>query len=457
MAARSSSPTHAFDPTPALEHNANNYSPVESAQERDSPTDLKGVRFSDHSFMPTQGRHSIATTNVPLLPAVSSASQMPKHAFQIVRPPPGVDVDAYFEHCRRLNTQLRESHNSERKTWDIERSALTARIAQLEQKLRRNKDPKRRSSNDSSSANLHSFRSQVLPSASNGRTRQRFASEPTISEKPVWIGPGVTLPVTRVFNHDDEANHMPSISEFEAMPVLSQEISPTSCGAENVPIPIEQVDNTLDGITLRSAALTSSFDNAITSPARSPSPRPRQDEPLKVDFPSLLSPMDEKLKRHAGHTPMVLGGTLSSDATSTVLTPRQEKPVEPAPTRGPPLRPSENSNSYFSSNSLGDGDRKENYEEAQPLREPEDDPALKGPLMLGSNAKAPESATFLNALNAKLVEEQANQQRDAARLSGDNEEHNGNGSKTASSGAEDDMPKLRMKNSRNFGSAWGQA
>ncbi|ETI23456.1 hypothetical protein G647_05258 [Cladophialophora carrionii CBS 160.54] len=460
MAARSASPTHAFDPTPALEHDPDHYSPLTQPRAMGPSFEFKGVRFSDPPSLPIQGRHSIAT-DVPLLPPIPSASQLPRHSFQKATSTPAVDITAYMEQCRLLNTQLRQSHESERKTWEIERSALKARIAELEQKLSRTREPKRRSSNDSSTASLHSFRSNSLPVAANGKPRQRISPEPTITEPPVWKGPEITPPVTRVFSHDEEGNHLPSISEDDALPALSKETSPSSAAPENVPVPIEQVDKTLDGITLKSAALTSSFDKEITSPqfaspARSPSPLPRKEDPMRLDVGTLLSPLDDKLKRHAGHTPMAFDGTLSSDSASAILTPKQEKPFAPAPTTRPPLRPSEDSDSYFSFSSARDESRKENHqEEPQPVYEAHDDPALKGPLMLDPNAKTVESASFLNSLDARLIEEKRQQERAESKLAGSQEEPKTNDQQGESSTTDDEMPRLRMKNSMNFGSAWG--
>ncbi|KIX10511.1 uncharacterized protein Z518_01594 [Rhinocladiella mackenziei CBS 650.93] len=478
------SPTHAFDPTPALEHNPVNYSPLNyfrttGASQDPSSSILRGVRSSDPpSYPPLQGRHSIATTNVSLLPPVPSASQLPKQGFQMTNPTPDVDITAYMEQCRLWNTQLRESHESERKAWNIERTALKARIVELEQKLKKSRDPKRRSSNDSSSASLHSFRSDFqpfVPLRNNVPPRTRIGSEPAISTPPVWKGPESTPPVTRVFSHDDDVSHLPSISEDEALPPLSKEVSSISGEQEkieNVPVPIEQVDKTLDGITLKSAALTSSFDTIITSPhfaspTLSPEPRPKQpmDGLLQVDVNSLLSPLDEKLKRHAGHTPMAFDGTLSTGSESTgPMTPMQEKPRAPAPTKRPPLRPSENSDSYFNftsaTDNLEDLAKKtmsaEREPEQEPIHEPENDSALKGPLTLDFSARTEAASVFLEKLDAKLSEEAAHRSREDSSMSdGGEEKSNGVPEKPSDQEPDDDMPRLRIKNSMNFGSAWG--
>lgn len=471
------SPTHAFDPTPALEHNPDNYTPLNHIRDMStsgdsSDTFSKGVHFSDPPSMPTKGRHSIATTTVPLLPSVPSASHIPQHGFQMTNSNPEVDITAYMDQCRLWNTQLRESHESERRAWDIERTALKSRIAELEKKLNKGRDPKkRRSSNDSSSTSMHSFRLDYQPFGTHGNQRPQRASEPTIAEPPVWKGPESTPPVTRVFSHEDDISHLPSISEDDALPSLSKEVSPTSGGqdrTENVSVPIEQVDNTLDGITLKSAALTSSFDTKITSPQftspnRSPSPQPKKPaDVFQLNVKTLLSPLDEKLKRHAGHTPMAFDGTLSSDAGSTnPATPKQEKPFAPAPTKRPPLRPSENSDSYFSFTSAADGSSTENSKEGREedqdaVVELDGDRALRGPLMLDPSAQTIAANSFLSQVDAKLSEEVAHREKSEVNFSnGNHEKSSGQSQDSSAQEGDDGMPRLKIKNSMNFGSAWG--
>ncbi|KAK5282058.1 hypothetical protein LTR20_001026 [Exophiala xenobiotica] len=456
------SPTHAFDPTPPLEHDPDNFSPLAPSVSMEGSSNgnaLKGVRFSERPLLLPQGRHSIATTNVPLLPSVASASQIPKHGFQMTNPTHEVDITAYIEQCRLLNTQLREAHDCERRAWDIERTALKARIAELERKLNRN----------------------FKPSMTNttNRAKARSSSDSNSGVHPVWQGPEIHAPATRVFSHEDTSSHLPSISENEPLPPLSKEISPTTQKeVENVPVPVEQVDKSLDGITLKSAALTSSFDTGITSPQfasplHTPSPQPPRRPPeglLQVDVKSLLSPLDEKLKRHAGHTPMAFDGTLSSGTGSAAnLTPRQEKPVEPAPTKRPPLQPSENSESYFSFSSaandpvMADGEPLAEEVDSNPQHEAYEDPALKGPLMLDPGAKSESANVFLERVDAMLSEEAAVRSRYESALSeGSEDKKPAEVAKAAdvaeeapARDADDDGPRLKIKNSMNFGSAWG--
>jgi hypothetical protein len=495
------SPTRAFDPTPALEHNRGNFSPLNGYSTHDFPDHAshQEVHFADPpaSMGP---RHSIATTHVPLLESVSSASHIPRQAFRITDPPPGIDINAYIENSRNLIEQLRQAHETERKAWDIERSVMKAKIADLEFKLNRARDPKRRSSNDSSVSSIQSFRADFrIPSNFSTTNGTRKASDTALlSGPPVWKGPEFTPPVTRVFSSDEEVNHLPSISEDEPFPDLSKEVSPTS-KEEAVSIPIEQIDNTLEGITLRSTgpALRSSFVATISSPsfspARSPSPRPPRNTlstgvDLAVDMKNLLDPLDEKLKRYAGHTPMAFDGGVSTSATTTnVPSPKQENPVEPASTAGPPLRPSEDSDTYFSVTGVpkvGDvpiASIPEEAVETEPPLEAEDDRPLKGPLMLDPSARSQAATTFLDQVDAKLLEAAANSRERSDTLSTSLSESvpdpppatgaATNGSKTADDGAtcaeevdgerpakiDDDMPRLRMKSSTNFGSAWGHA
>ncbi|KIW10259.1 hypothetical protein PV08_11221 [Exophiala spinifera] len=466
------SPTHAFDPTPALEYDPYNFSPVNLSASMDvsNNSTFKGVRFSEMPSVLPQARHSIATTTVPLLRPVSSASQIPKHGFQMTNPTGEVDITAYMEQCRMLNNQLREAHNCERRTWDIERTALKARISELERRLARSRDSKRRSSNDSSDASLQSFKVDFKP-LSGTTNRARASSDSSGGAPPVWQGPEVLPPVTRVFSHEDTAGHLPSISENEPFPPLSKEISPTTQKeVENVPVPVEKVDKSLDGITLKSAGLASTFDTGITSPqfaspAHTPSPQPKRtaEGPLQIDVRSLLSPLDEKLKRNAGHTPMAFDGTVSSGTDSTTnLTPKQENPLAPAPTKRPTLRPAENSDSYFSFTSAVPNPVEEVPEtlpqevEPEPQHEPEDDHSLKGPLMLDPGAKSEAANVFLEKVDAMLSEEAAVRSRYETALADDNDDKKPLESSNKPPTQEtDDEPRLKIKNSMNFGSAWG--
>lgn len=429
----------------------------------------KEVRFEEPMTNSSiHGRHSIATSHVPLLASVSSASRLPKQAFRTTNPAPGVDITAYFEQCRNVNEQLRQTHEQERKAWAIERTALQTRIADLEFRLNKASGGRRRRlSNESSHTSALSFKTDFhIPftaAAPNGfRHHGHTVSNAPVDHlkhedgRPIWE-PESPAPATRVFSHDQDVPHLPSISEDGPLEDLSPQTS-----RENKPIPIQDIDETLDGITVKSEGVRSSFNKImspiiVTSPAMSPSPSKQGADPplLRMDPSALLDPLDAKLKRHAGHTPLAFDGSLSSTATTNgEPTPREEKPIAPAPTTRPPLRPSENSNSYFSTTNIHDTEHQEKVVEEADEPEaqfvPADDMPLTGPLMLDPSGKSEASHNFLEQLDHKLNDEVRKSISNSPALSP---------ARTAESSKTDDdnIPKLRLKKSTNFGSAYGAA
>ena len=518
------SPTMAFDPTPALEQNKENYSPFGYPNDSNPQNDdyNKSVRFSDFPTItsPVKRSQSIANPqNIPLLEPISSASQVPRQQASSIRfknAVPEIDMDAYIEHTRSVIEGQREgfekekkAFDRERKMWSAERSMLKARIADLEFKLNKaqnsssSSSSKRRYSNDSTSApNVDAFRSKYSsfsgPSMTSIATNSRQPSQE--NEKmttPIWEGPENTAPVTRVFSNEDQkaATHLPSISEDEAVRGDADTVSPKTEPAG--PIPIEAIDSNLEGIMIKSTALAPSFvariNSGTQSPAHSPSPRPRASEGgLALEMNNLLSPLDDKLKRHAGHTPMNFGTNgASTGGTSTgLVTPKHDKPLAPASTARPPLRPSEDSESYFSFSGEGGEsakvDEKDSVEQKRradvrrgtlsnpgPILLPDEaedfdeDPALQGPLMLDPSAKLKSSDSFLDLVDAKLqaeIKQHPEVSKEAGQTAAIISPTSGSVSDSKEDNyereqkqleADDGMPKLKMKRSMNFGSAWG--
>ncbi|RMD43516.1 hypothetical protein DV735_g1622, partial [Chaetothyriales sp. CBS 134920] len=514
------SPSQTFDPTPALEHDPDNFSPLnweaamDSSAANNAPT--RAVRFSDVP-VPIVARHSIATTTVPLMSSAAAAASAfgpPQQTFRMAAAPTAINMTEYIDSCRSLNEQLRQAHETERKAWNIERSALQARIVDLEFRLNRGRDSKRRSSNDSSAASAQSFRSDFRTLYDMGRprgVRRAHSSEANHSSiPPVWQGPEATPPVTRIFSGEDsDVSHLAPISEdTEAFPPLSKEISPRT-KTDGPPIDISVVDSTLEGIALKSSgpAITSSFVTKITSPqfnpvANSPSP-PSTNKPhsadttsnapnnLSLDPNSLLDPLDKKLKLHAGHTPLAIDGTLPlSEIPTEIHTPKADIPLDEVPKVRPPLRPSENSDSYFSFVDVG-GSRAEEAPiagdavpraqeqplEPEPTLEPDhSDQPLKGPLMLDPSARSSAANDFLEQVDAKLSEVAASNRfrSDTVTTQGtepdpdpdpgtpaeeprvrEKEEKAGLGPAASTATSLDGLPKLKMRMSTNFGSAWG--
>lgn len=474
----------AFYPTPALDHNEHSFLSFSGSHRHTSTdhgwnSDVREVRFDDHpEHIPIHGRHSIATSNVPLLPSVSSASHITRQSFRIANPPYNVDMNAYFENCRNINEQLRQTHEQERRAWDIERSALRTRIADLELKLNKVKDGGRRLSNESSHGTFRSlpkldFDSHKSVAKLNARHAHVQQAHTAPSQPPVWQ-PESPVPPTRVFGKDDDITHLPSISEDAPLEDMD-ELSPRSTH-ENHSIPIQQIDGTLDGITVKSEGVRSSFSKimspiVVATPARSPSPRLYHDgNRLTIERYSALDGLEHKLVRNAGHTPMLFDGTVSAtDTLSALPTPKPDKlefeqtedPIAPAPTaKRPPPRPSEKADSFFTPH-----DVQATAEQVQPVEEKDEiepkvlfdtheDKPLTGPLMLDHLGQSQASHVFLDKLDEKLNEEVRKSKsnspenigspaRQRSDLTGEDQEE------------EEEVPRLRLKQSTNFGSAYG--
>jgi hypothetical protein len=231
-------------------------------------------------------------------------------------------------------------------------------------------------------------------------------------------------------------------------------------------------------------AITSSFVTKITSPQfwspqHTPSPRLANRPPsntltsppnnMALDVKHLLDPLDKKLKLYAGHTPMAIDGAMSvSDIPTEVPTPREreDQPPEPAPTKRPPIRPSEGSDSYFSFSSENPAPAKKPEEpsgEVEPTFETAEDPALRGPLMLDPSAKSQAANSFLERVDAKLMEAAAHSRLRGETVTSEESDQssvkaNGDGQKREElkeKSSFEDGPQLRIKKSTNFGSAWG--
>jgi hypothetical protein len=490
--ARSRSPSLSFEPTPAIPVDKETSLSPDNANEKTSANrrgsidkTSKEVHFSPAD--PVARRTQSLATAVPLLEPISSASQVPRPSFNDKSATSSVDMEAYvqqsravlqtqrlnFERERKLFEEERKLFEGERKLWNAERALLKAKILDLEAAVAKSKGGKRKYGTDSVKSSSQSFRSSSF--TSTGRSGMSSTSN---TSPPVWEGPEHMAPASRVFSEpntfatnpftEDQIKHMnghlPSISENGSFPTLEREISPFSAPPERVmsiPIPIDKIDKSLDGITLKSTALAPSFVAKIVTPdvitpQRSPSPnsKPAGAEGLRVAMDELLSPLDEKLKLHAGHTPMAFETASSTGPASThsteIPTPVQEQPPAPVPTASrPPPRPTEHSDSYFSPVAKEDQEQKRNDDNKEE-RENED-PELKGPLTLSNKNEDGQSNDFLNTLDAKLMMEAKRYVKSPESTQSDDNDPQG-----ASGGPQDDEgPRLRMRNSTNFGSAFG--
>ncbi|KKY19184.1 hypothetical protein UCRPC4_g04558 [Phaeomoniella chlamydospora] len=388
-------------------------------------------------------------------------------------------MNAYIEQSRALlETQRRnfeherETFEAERTLWDAERKMLLAKIADLELRLNKQKGPKRRYSNETPASSSQSFRSDF--SLSNNFTLPPRDSSTTAETPPVWETPDMGPAVTRVFS--DENKHfkrielkLPSISEYQSPPSLDGALSPNAkpIDPSQVPIsiPIEKLDSRLDGITLKSTALPPFIVAKVITPNSSsphtPSPQPKTPNGAansEVGLSMLQVTDPPYLKTNAGHTPLAFDGPLdvsrdASDFSTPTQKVKDEKPLEAVPPTRPP---NERADSYFPDVSPPKSEVVDPVGAEEPpatVGVDDGEVELKGPLMLESQPKDGEDNEFLKELDARLLME-------AKKIVGPSKpepEEGGQDSVSVSQagGVDDDEPKLVLRKSSNFGSAFG--
>jgi hypothetical protein len=473
----SKSPSMAFEPTPAIASNKENFSPLtenpntSTHDRRSERRSSKEVHFSP-VMSPARRAQSLATS-VPFLEPISSASQLPRQSLRIKNTAPEVDMNAYMEQSRsllegqRLNFEReREIFENERKLWNAERAMLKARIADLEFSLNKNDSGRRRFSNDGSSASAQLFRKDFSQLSSKSISRASRGSSETNGGTPVWETPDMGATVTRVFSDEEQQPQSKKpVSITASLPSIAEGAIEKPLSPRSTPVPVTVLDSSLDGITLKSAGLESSFvkvsSPSSTSPPQPPSPGPRipkEEKSLRVNLDRLLSPTDVNLVRNAGHTPMEFGkATLSAETLSAVESRKSSETDVPTPkheldstsrlTR-PPMPPSERSDSYFSTafefRDSGEGHARQDGDS-------NGDVELKGPLMMDSKHEEGQDNQFLNQLDAML---RAESQRPRKESTVENGQQDG-GVVKIDDDIDDGGLRLKLKKSMNFGSVFG--
>lgn len=359
---------------------------------------------------------------------------------------------------QRLNFEReREIFENERKLWNAERAMLKAKIADLEFNLTKTGGGKRRFSNDGSSASAQAFRKDLGQKLSFGGSRASRGSSETNGPPPVWETPDMGATVTRVFPHEDQQLHSKkSASTTNGLPSIAESAKEKPLTLHSIPVPVTMLDSSLDGITLKSAGLESSFvkvgSPSSTSPPHPPSPGPRlnkEEKILRVSLDGLRYPTDVSLVRNAGHTPMEFGKPAVSAETASGLESRKSPEIQaplpkshsdPSPRSARP--PSERSDSYFST-----AFTTETYDTAFTTN---GDVELKGPLTMNNKPEENGPNDFLDQLNARLIAESH-----AQNGGGEEEKEEKNGIVKLDDEGDDAMPRLKLKKSTNFGSAFG--
>lgn len=355
---------------------------------------------------------------------------------------------ANFETERKLFAQ-------ERRLWEKERSLLRTKIAELESLLK----CQRNQTNPSATPAKPAF----------GTPQYQGSDDPIHHSAQVWEGTSPGGRPTRVFREEDvpDNTHLSPINEGSGSnpPSLDAALSPRALAVDasvatvatvSVPVPIEKLDSSLDGITLKSSALPPGVVARVitppspspleTSPATAPSaparPEMEHRNSLKLKL-SELGPPNENLLRDAGHTPMAIieadGSQRTTQDTSPMELPPREEEAPLAPMATNVHQPAENSESYFP--------------------ELPDDPALKGPLGLTNDEKHDNS--FLNELDQKLLDQAKRILSTSSGSSAPNEKVTDpalpSQGEQEQEQAQEQEPEIKFKNTTNFGTAFGQS
>ena len=361
----------------------------------------------------------------------------------------------------------RQTFDEERELWNTEREELHEKIAQLGGSLRRYQAV-------SSSQVLSPINNSNIPSQSNSSSRSLLGKDgsghtsATATGHEIWRGPDVKP--TRTFsdptiqlNKPRDRSRLPSIAEDTTCG--RKDSSDVQPGLHRPSLSGVDIDKNLDGITFKSSPLSAASTKKIMTP-QSPSPgtsSPSRVSPGAIQLPSskLEDPPDLYTK-DAGHTPLARRPYFNADGASSEGD--KATPIQPEIER-PPLEPhvsfarlpSERSDSYFPV--VEDESRKEKDSSTDPKNRYRDeeaesrdeDPELKGPL--GLHNSIGEDNQFLHEVDSKLLE--------AAKSEASSPHSAGLDGHASPAKNEEDFdqpehePKLRIKRSMNFGSAFG--
>ncbi|KAJ6070182.1 hypothetical protein N7467_010337 [Penicillium canescens] len=396
--------------------------------------DGHGSLYKEVRFSPTQTpirRTKSVSATIPTLKGQAARS---------VQGTPFAMDTAYIDQSRALLESQRvhfEGERSlfaqERRLWDKERELLRSKIAELESSLR---------SQGHKTNKLGPEAARLVLGASqlNGNN---FTAQ-------VWEGSSPGSRPTRVFrDHSPDQSHLLPISEGNGMnpPSLDRALSAQSqVDVPSQPVPIEKLDSTLDGITLKSTALPPgvvarvitppSPSPLVTSPGTAPStavrPGMEHRNSLKLKLSELGRP-NENLLRDAGHTPMAIIEVDESRQSTKEGSPlevpleNEEDPVAPVATNV--QQPAENKTSYFP--------------------DVPDDPALKGPLGLTNEEE--HDSSFLNELDQKLLDQAKNILGNSVESADPNE------TDPELPNQNENEPEFKFKKSTNFGTAFGMS
>ena len=357
----------------------------------------------------------------------------------------------------------RQTFDEERTLWNIERTELYEKIAQLQQSLRRYRafsaghETSPIPHGDIASQGNSSFRS--LPSKDGSNRTNAIATG-----HEIWRGSQPDVQPTRTFS--DPMNHFTKPGDRSRLPSIAEN---TTCGRKDSSdgrtelrkssVSGAEIDRNLDGINFKLKALSPVSAKKIMTP-QSPSPRtssPSHPSPKTIELPpsELHASLDPYIK-DAGHTPLArrtyfhADGLSGDDNGATPTQPEIDRPpLEPHASFA--KTPSERSDSYFP---IPDDEPKDKKDKSadQEGESPDEDPELKGPLAL-DNSEGLDNP-FLQEVNSKLRQITGPETSGPPSIDLDAEA-------SPLKDGDDEFeqpepePKLRIKRSMNFGSAFG--
>ena len=359
----------------------------------------------------------------------------------------------------------RQTFDEERALWNTERTELYEKIAQLESSLRRyhpTSSGQISSSFDKSVSPFQSYSSLLGVLSNNGSS----PTSATTTGNEVWRGPKPDVKPTRTFSDPTTQfskpgarSRMPSIAEDTTCG--QKDSSKMQIGLHKPSVSSAAIDKNLDGINFRSSTLSQVSTKKVMTP-QSPSPRtssPSRLSPRTIQLPpsKFEAPVDPYTK-DAGHTPLAPRAYCNNDGASSDgngTTPTQHEmerpPLEPHASRA--KLPSERSDSYFPTAEEGSQDGNHDTQDKED-KSRDEDPELKGPLGLDNGKNEGEGDKhFLNELDSRLLQ--------AARSDAPSPNGTDLGSDSPPEHGKDfeqpeREPKLRIKKSMNFGSAFGE-
>ncbi|KAI9845727.1 MAG: hypothetical protein M1837_004560 [Sclerophora amabilis] len=346
--------------------------------------------------------------------------------------------------------------NQERALWDSEREHLLARIVELERLVHNLggdiPDPFSATDTPSSSTATSSKPLKKASSFSNDTSASQFHRNARLTrqEPKVWESAWVTqgLAPTRVFPNDKgDLGKLPKISESPGSRKSKQaskkdESSTTALKGAGSRAGASQIHPDLDSINFRMTAFSPEglkrvpskpLNQSTSPPHHSPSSSPKESSNTTEGSSARLAPSDN-LTKDAGHTPVAARARSRSESPSENATEIQRQQRRHSSSDG------------SIDNVIGGVNFKE-------FTLPED-PELAPPLALANDSA--KDASFLSEVDSKLSQRLAKQPavppsdasssilEAAAEVDSSTEQ------------SEPDIP-LRMKSSKNFGSAFGSS